>query len=123
MLGIGTDLVDINRFRAVLTRTPRIVERLFRPEEQEYANQATDPIIRLAARFAAKEATLKALGRGLGGANLVDIEVVKHEDGRPELRLHDTAAVAAEEVGARRFLLTISHTDSIAHAIVVAFTS
>ncbi|MEM7140836.1 MAG: holo-ACP synthase [Actinomycetota bacterium] len=123
MLGIGTDLVDIDRFRTVLARTPSIVDRVFRDSERVYAEQAVDPTARFAARFAAKEATLKSLGLGLGSMNLADIEVVKHEDGRPELRLHDTAAAAAAAAGAGRFLLTISHTDTLAQATVVALES
>lgn len=123
MLGIGTDLVDIDRFREVLARTPSVAERMFRPDERAYAEQAKDPAARLAARFAAKEATLKSLGLGLGGMNLADIEVVKHEDGRPELRLHGAAATVAAEAGAARFLLTISHTDTLAQATVVALAS
>ncbi|MDW3220791.1 MAG: holo-ACP synthase [Acidimicrobiales bacterium] len=123
MLGIGTDLVDIDRFREVLARTPSIAERLFRPGERAYAEKAADPTARLAARFAAKEATLKSLGLGLGGMNLADIEVVKHDDGRPELRLHGAAAEVAGAAGATRFLLTISHTDTLAQATVVALAS
>lgn len=120
MLGIGTDLVDIDRFREVLERTPTIVDRLFRVDEQDYAAQAADPAPRLAARFAAKEATLKSMGVGLGSMKMSDIEVVRHDDGRPELRLHDTAATRAAEFGAGRFLLTLSHTDHLAQAVVVA---
>lgn len=123
VLGIGTDLVDIDRFREVLERTPGIVDRLFRPDEQAYADRAGDPSARLAARFAAKEATLKALGVGLGSMKLSDIEVIRHEDGHPELRLHETAAQKAAELGATRFLLTISHTDHIAQATVVALAT
>lgn len=120
MLGIGTDLVDIDRFRTVLARTPSIADRLFRPAERAYAEQARDPAARLAARFAAKEATLKSLGLGLGGMNLADIEVVRTDDGRPALRLHGAAVAVAATAGADRFLLTISHTDSLAQATVVA---
>ncbi|MEZ5245906.1 MAG: holo-ACP synthase [Acidimicrobiales bacterium] len=123
MIGIGTDLVDIDRFRTVLARTPSLAERVFRADERAYAERAADPTPRLAARFAAKEATLKSLGLGLGAMALSDIEVVKHEDGRPELRLHGTAAEAARQVGAQRFLLTISHTDHLAQATVVALAS
>ena len=123
MIGIGTDLVDIDRFRDVLARTPSIAERMFRPAERAYADQAADPAARLAARFAAKEATLKSLGLGLGGMNLADIEVVKHDDGQPELRLHGAAVDVAAEAGVGRFLLTISHTDSLAQATVVALSS
>lgn len=123
MIGIGTDLVDIDRFRAVLERTPGIVDRLFRDDERAYASRADDPAARLAARFAAKEATLKSLGLGLGSMTLSDIEVVKHDDGRPELRLHGSAAAAAAAAGAQRFLITISHTDHLAQATVVALAS
>lgn len=120
MLGIGTDLVDIDRFRTVIERTPGVMERVFRAEERAYAEQAADPAPRLAARFAAKEATLKSMGVGLGSMNMSDIEIVHHDDGRPELVLHDTAAARAAEFGAGRFLLTISHTDHLAQAVVVA---
>ena len=123
MLGIGTDLVDIDRFRSVLARTPRVADRVFRSAERAYAEQAADPTARLAARFAAKEATLKSLGMGLGAMKLADIEVVRHDDGHPELVLHDTAAAAAREAGASRFLVTISHTDHLAQAVVVALAS
>ena len=70
MIGIGVDLVDVERFRRVISRTPGIVSRLFRPSEREYAEKANDPAERYAARFAAKEATLKSLGLGLGSWGL-----------------------------------------------------
>lgn len=123
MLGIGTDLVDIDRFREVLDCTPGVMDRVFRSGEQEYAALASDPTARLAARFAAKEATLKAMGCGLGSMKLVDIEVVRHDDGHPELRLHDTAAARAASLGATRFLVSLSHTDHVAQAVVVALVS
>lgn len=120
MLGIGTDLVDIDRFRDVLQRTPGLIDRLFRADEVAYANQAGDPVPRLAARFAAKEATLKSLGCGIGAMKMRDIEVLHHEDGRPELRLHAGASEQAEGFGASRFAVTLSHTDQLASAVVVA---
>ena len=120
MLGIGTDLVDIDRFRDVLQRTPGLIERLFRAGEVAYANQAGDPVPRLAARFAAKEATLKSMGCGIGAMKLRDIEVLHHDDGRPELRLHAGASEQAEAFGAARFAVTLSHTDQLAQAVVVA---
>ena len=120
MLGIGTDLVDIDRFRDVLARTPGLIDRLFRAEEVAYANQAGDPVPRLAARFAAKEATLKSLGCGIGAMKMRDVEVLHHDDGRPELRLHAGASEQAEAFGASRFAVTLSHTDQLASAVVVA---
>lgn len=120
MIGIGADLVDIDRFRAVMARTPAVVERLFTPGERAYADRAADPAPRLAARFAAKEAALKALGLGLGGMPMAQIEVVRIDDGPPELTLHGRARSVAQARGVDRWLVTISHTDHLAQAVVAA---
>ncbi len=123
MLGIGTDLVDIDRFREVLSRTPGVADRMFRPGERAYADAAADPTARLAVRFAAKEATLKSFGVGLGAMRMFDIEVIKNDDGRPEILLHGDAAEFAAERGAVRLLCSLSHTDTMAQAVVVAMSS
>jgi holo-[acyl-carrier protein] synthase len=120
MIGIGTDLVELDRFRATLERTPSIVDRLFTEAEQAYAMLRRDPTERFAARFAAKEAVLKALGLGIGGVAFRDIEVVRAESGEPSLVLHGGAIDAAEARGVRRWLLTMTHTDQVAQAIAVA---
>jgi holo-[acyl-carrier protein] synthase len=120
MIGIGTDLVDIARLRRSLERTPGLVDRLFRPGEMDYAQLRSDPAERYAGRFAAKEATLKAMGLGLGGAALRDIEVARAGNGAPSLVLHASALAAATERGISEWLVTITHTDQLAHAIVVA---
>ena len=120
MIGIGTDVVDIERFRRSLERTPGLRERLFRPEERAYADRRRDPVERYAGRFAAKEAALKALGLGLGGMAMYDIEVVRSDSGAPSLLLHGRAAVVAAEAGVTGWLVTISHTGTVAQAVVVA---
>ena len=120
VIGIGNDLVDLDRFRLVLDRTPTIVGRVFTDAEQQYARQRNDPTERYGARFAAKEATMKALGVGLGEVAMRDIEVVRTESGEPGLVLHGTAAALAAERGVHRWMLTISHTDHLAQAVVVA---
>ena len=120
VVGIGTDLVDVDRFRAVLRRRPSVADRLFTAGERTYAGRAADPTARLAARFAAKEATLKALGYGLGGMRMADIEVVRTDDGRPELVLHGDARTTAAGHGVGRWLVSLSHTDHLAQATVVA---
>ena len=120
IIGIGTDLVELDRFRATLQRTPAIVDRLFTVDEQDYATRRRDPTERFAARFAAKEAVLKALGLGLGALAFRDIEVVRAESGAPALRLHGDAADLAAERGVRRWLLTMTHTERVAQAIAVA---
>ena len=119
-MGIGTDLVDVDRFRTVLRRRPSVAERLFTADERAYAQRAVDPAARLAARFAAKEAALKALGYGLGGMRMADIEVIRDDDGRPELLLHGDARSRAATRGVGRWLVSLSHTDHLAQATVVA---
>jgi holo-[acyl-carrier protein] synthase len=120
VVGIGTDLVDVDRFRTVLRRRPSVADRLFTAGERSYADRAVDPAARLAARFAAKEAALKALGFGLGGMRMADIEVVRDDDGRPEILLHGAARLRATEQGVSRWLVSLSHTDHLAQATVLA---
>lgn len=120
VVGIGTDLVDVDRFRTVLRRWPSVADRLFTAGERSYAHTAADPAARLAVRFAAKEAALKALGYGLGGMRMADIEVIRDDDGRPEIRLHGAARSKAAEHGVSRWLVSLSHTDHLAQATVLA---
>jgi holo-[acyl-carrier protein] synthase len=118
--GVGIDAVDLPRFRAVLERRPGIVDRIFTPGEREYASSATDPAPRLAARFAAKEAVLKALGVGIGAADFRDIEVVRGEGGAPRLALVGRAGALARAMGVTRWHMSLTHTDTVALASVVA---
>jgi holo-[acyl-carrier protein] synthase len=120
MIGIGTDLVDLDRFRLALSRTPGIVTRLFTAAERSYAEARRDPTERFAARFAAKEAVLKALGAGLGACSFREIEVVRAESGAPSVLLHGRAAELAEEAGVREWRLTMTHSASLAQAVAVA---
>jgi holo-[acyl-carrier protein] synthase len=121
MIGLGVDLVEVPRFREVLARTPSIVERLFTDGEVRYAGAVHDPTPRLAVRFAAKEATLKSLGLGLGGMPMSDIEVVRDDaTGRPALRLHRRALEVAAAHGVTTWQISLSHTDLVAQATVIA---
>jgi len=120
VLGIGVDAVDVDRFRKVLSRRPHLSQRLFTSGEQEYAARAADPALRLAARFAAKEAALKALGVGLGAARFCDIEVIRSTDGAPLLSLHGEAALLASKAGITQWHLSLTHTSSVAVASAVA---
>jgi len=120
VVGVGTDLVDLDRLRLVLRRTPSIVGRLFTEQEQAYAQQRRDPTERYGSRFAAKEAVLKALGLGLGSVPFRDIEVVRMGSGAPSLVLHGRAAHAARERGVDRWLLSLTHTAGLAHAVAMA---
>ena len=120
MIGIGTDLVELDRFRRVVARTPKIVERLFTADERAYAELRNDPTERFAARFAAKEAVLKAMSAGIGECAFREIEVVRAESGAPSVRLHGKAAELAARHGVTEWRLTMSHTASLAQAIAVA---
>lgn len=120
MIGVGLDVVDVERFRAALARTPGLIDRLFTAGEAAYAAAAADPAERYAVRFAAKEAVLKALGLGLGAVGWHDIEVVRAPSGAPSLVLTGRALRAAEDAGVARWHLSLSHTATVAQAIAIA---
>ena len=118
--GVGIDAVDIARLRRALDRRPRLAERVFTEAERAYASGATDPGPRLAARFAAKEAVAKALGAGIGAVSWHQVEVVRDDRGAPTLSLSGAAAALAAQRGIERWHLSLTHTDTLAVASVVA---
>lgn len=119
-LGIGLDLVEVSRIRALLERSgDRFKERVFTPDEIDYCDSCADAAIHYAARFAAKEAAAKALGTGFSeGINWRDIEVQRNEKGAPSLSLHGQAAQIAGKLGVKQTFLSLSHTDTTAGANV-----
>jgi len=119
-VGIGTDLVEIDRFRAALQRRANFGERLFSSGEREYAATFSDPAPPLAARFAAKEAVMKALGVGIGAFDLREVEVVRAESGAPSLVVSGRALELANERGVTTWRLSLSHSEASAIAFVVA---
>jgi holo-[acyl-carrier protein] synthase len=121
LLGVGTDLVEVDRFRVALDRRgERLVTRLFSDAERAYAFGHREPVPRLAARFGAKEAVMKALGVGLWRFKLRDVEVAREPSGRPTVVLHGAAATLAAERGVRAWHLSLTHTDTMAMAFAVA---
>lgn len=119
-MGIGVDAVEIGRFRVVVARRPGILDRVFTEAERAYASRARDPAPRLAARFAAKEAAMKALGVGLGAFALREVELVREQGGEPRLRLRGGAAAVAATRGVASWTVTLTHTDELAIAVAVA---
>lgn len=115
IVGTGVDLVDIPRFARTLSRTPRLLNRLFAPSERPLAARS------LAARYAAKEALIKALG-GSDGVHWTEIEIVSDAEGKPGFALSGSTAdvVAARGIGILH--LTMSHDAGLAIAYVVAET-
>jgi holo-[acyl-carrier protein] synthase len=120
MIGIGIDVVDIERFRRILERTPGVAERLFSDGEREYAGRQRDPTTRLAARFAAKEATMKALGVGIGAFAFRDVEIVRLPSSAPTLQLDGRAAALAAELSVMSWRVSMTHGELVAEAVVVA---
>jgi holo-[acyl-carrier protein] synthase len=118
VIGLGIDAVDIDRFRALLARRPGMEARLFTPGERGYAARLADAAPSLAARFAAKEAVMKALGVGLGAFAWQDVEVVRLEGGQPSLRVTGAAGALASEQGVGKWRVSLTHTDSLASAVV-----
>jgi holo-[acyl-carrier protein] synthase len=112
VIGVGIDVVDIERFVQSLERTPALRERLFTGDE------AGRPPASLAARFAAKEAMAKALGAPVGMA-WHDAEVVSLSSGDPTLELRGTVLARATLLGATSTHLSLSHDGGIASAVVV----
>lgn len=119
-IGIGIDTVEVQRFRESLERTPALMDRLFTEGEQAYGLNHQDSGPSLAVRFAAKEATMKALGVGLGAFDFHDVEVVKADSGAPLLNVTGRAAELAAQQGVTTWKVSLSHTCSIATAVVFA---
>ena len=122
VVGVGVDLCEVERMRRILARTSGFADRVFTPGEQDYCRAAREPAERFAVRYAAKEAVLKAVGAGLGACRLRDIEVVRAESGAPSLALHDTAAALAAEHGVVGWHISLSHTATMAEAVVIALS-
>lgn len=123
VVGHGVDVVEVARIARMLAdHADRFADRCFTPAEQAYCSaSARRAAEHYAVRFAAKEAVLKALGRGLGeGLSLREIEVVRAASGEPSLVLHGGAATIAHERGVARWLISLSHTESVAMASVIA---
>jgi holo-[acyl-carrier protein] synthase len=124
ILGVGVDMVEVERVRQALENERigrRFRERVFTPQEIQYCeNKRRGRYESYAGRFAAKEAVMKALGRGWGATvRWLDIEVARERSGRPEIVLHDKAAVVAKQLGIRRWSLSITHTKDYGLAYVI----
>jgi holo-[acyl-carrier protein] synthase len=114
------DLVDMERFRRILGRRPSLWERLFTDAEAGYARSFADPVPSLAARFAAKEAVMKALGVGLGAFAFTDVEVRRLPTGQPFLELSGDAKALATRHRVGTWLLSLTHTATTAAAVALA---
>lgn len=120
MIGIGIDSVEVERFRVTLRRRPRLLGRLFTEAEVQSLNERADPTPGLAARFAAKEATMKSLGVGLGEVGFREIEVVSAKSGAPSIVVTGRAMHVAQALSVTVLHLSMTHTNTTASAVVLA---
>lgn len=118
ILGIGIDVVHVKRIKHWL-HVPGLVGRFYHPDEVvDAAKRGASEALSLAARFAAKEAFGKALGTGLAGLSLRDIQVVNDRYGKPDILLHGEAALRFAKMGGKRLHLSLTHESDNAIAIV-----
>lgn len=114
---VGVDIVEISRIRKAIATWPNtFMERIYTQSEIINCKNVAS---RLAARFAAKEAVMKALGTGATGVNWHDIEVVSNDNGAPSIQLYGRAHDKAQENGIKEFSISVSHSEKYAVAFVI----
>ena len=122
-VGLGVDIVEIDRMAALLARSPHFAERVFSEQERAYCDAKSNPAAHYAARFAAKEAVVKALGTGFSqGIGVRDIEVRLYATGNPVAELSGRAAEVAAEQGVRDISISLTYTRTEAVACALAIT-
>lgn len=121
-VGLGVDIVEIERMRKILKRSPAFSRKVFSAEECRYCDATAQPAVHYATRFAAKEAVLKALGTGFKGIGRKDVSVTAGQNGRPAVLLAGRAKELAEERGIVEFALSLSATGDLAIANAMALT-
>ncbi len=116
-ISVGVDIVEISRIRKAISTWPNsFMERVYTQNEIQTCNNVAS---RLAARFAAKEAVMKALGTGATGISWHDIEVISEKNGAPSVQLHGKAYDKAQENGIKEFAISVSHSKKYAIAFVI----
>ncbi len=121
ILGVGTDLAEVDRIGKSVERFgERFLARIYTAHERAYAMRKANWAERLAARFAAKEAGMKAIGTGLTkGVSWQNFEVANEPSGRPTLRLSGVALKVADSMGVKRISVSLTHTKQMAFAVVI----
>jgi holo-[acyl-carrier protein] synthase len=121
IVGTGVDLAEVPRIRASIERFgDKFIQRIFTPSEIAYVKRKANRYERYAARFAAKEAGMKAIGTGWRhGVTWQDFEVANLPSGKPTLRLHGVAAQVAEKLSVRNIYLSLTHTAELGMAHVI----
>lgn len=122
-VSMGVDIVEVERMRVIIKRSPAFVARAFTAQERAYCDSTAQPEFHYATRFAAKEAVLKALGTGFShGIKPADVEVLLNAKGKPRVHLMSKAAQVAAEAGIEEIPLSLSYTHNEAVACALALT-
>lgn len=118
LAGLGVDIIEVARIKKALNRWgERFLKRVFTPQEKRYCMRKAFPEQSLAARFAAKEAVMKALGTGLsGGIAWTDVEIVNNPQGKPEVK---PGRKITDRIGKRKIHISLSHTKEFAVAFAI----
>lgn len=120
VIGNGVDILEISRIEKLIIDNPRFLERFFTAQEQVLFQEKGMKVESIAANFAAKEAVSKAIGTGIRGFNLIDIEVLRDSLGKPIVTLFGNASEIAISRGINRFEVSLSHSNTHAIAFVIA---
>lgn len=120
IIGIGTDIISVSRISKAMQNNERMAERLFTPSEIAYCEAKSSKWQSYAARFAAKEAVMKALGTGWDGeVNWKDIEIVNDANGNPDILLSGGAKKKADEMGLNHAHISLTHEKEYAIAFAI----
>ncbi len=116
--GIGTDIVEIDRIKEAIERTPTFKTRVFTDREIQYVEKKKTPYHSYAARFAAKEAVSKAVGTGIRGFSVLDIEILNDDLGKPYVVLHNKLKQKMEKYFIQ---ISLSHSREYAVSTVIVY--
>ena len=120
ILGIGTDLFEVDRMKKTIEKQPSFIDGIFTDNEIKYCKSFRNSAEHFAARYAAKEAFLKAIGTGLrDGISLLDIEITNNELGKPFISLTGKSKELADSYGVTEIHLSMSHTKTMANAFII----
>jgi holo-[acyl-carrier protein] synthase len=117
---VGVDIIEIDRVKKAVERTPRFLERVFTSRELGYCMNKTNPYPSLAVRFAAKEALRKLHPALIAGVRFHDLEILRGEDGRPRVYLHGVAEQRCRAENIRKISISLAHSQEQAIATAIA---
>lgn len=118
VIGIGTDLIEVERIANAIEKTSRFFQKVYGNREQAWLSSKKNPAESAAANFAGKEAVLKVFGTGLRNCQLNEIEILRDELGKPYVVLSGAAELVANKLGIDEIMISLSHTKS--HALAYA---